>query len=111
MSMPKKLDLECYRGQSWSQNLYFTRNKSPINLSGITARAQIRPAENADALAAEMVCTVSAYEGKISLYLPASITADMLPKTYLYDLKCVDKSGSVTYYVYGKFVVKGRVTV
>ena len=110
MVKPKKIDLDCYRGQTWEQSLYITKNKQPVDLTGLTVKAEVRPAENSPTLTAAMVCTVDGPEGKITMAMPASVTAQILPNVYRYDLKVVDTNDKVQYYVKGKFIVEGHVT-
>lgn len=108
--MPVEHDLYCYRGQSWKKSLYFEIGNQPLDLSGVTARAQIRPSENNPILTAEMNCTINEGEGKMVLALSPDETTKIKPGTYCYDVKVIDGLGDVTYYIYGKFIVKGRVT-
>ena len=104
-----KRDLSCYRGQTFSQNIYFSTGGKPYSLDGYVAKSQIRPSENSPTLTAEFVCTVDAENGKLNLYLPSEVTATMHPSTYVWDLK-VTKGADVDYLVAGKFTVSGRVT-
>lgn len=109
-TMPKKIDLNCYKGQTWSRSIYITQNKQPVDLTGCTAAAEVRPAPNSTELTKTLTCTIDAAEGKVTMSLSATDTASMIPNNYAYDLKVVDGGGDVTYYIYGIFAVKGRVT-
>ena len=111
MAQPIKADLKCYRGQTFRQNIYFKRGGVPIDLTGVTAKAQIRPSENSNILTAEFECAVEGERGRITLILSADKTAGIKAGTYLYDLKVTDGEGIVGYWVKGKFAVNGRVTV
>lgn len=108
--MPVEHNLYCYRGQSWKKTLYFEIGDEILDLSGMTAKAQIRPTENNAILTAEINCTVFATEGKMILELSSDETAKITPGTYNYDVQMTDGFGNVTYYIYGDFVMKGRVT-
>ena len=110
MAQPVKKDLSCYRGQTYSQNIYFKRDEMPIDLSGFTAKAQIRPTENSGILKAEFVCTLYPADGKLNLGLDAKTTSEMNPGSYAWDLK-MTKDEEVQYWLKGSFVVTGRVTV
>ena len=109
--LPAEHTLYCYKGQTYSQNCYFKQNKQPIDLSGITATAQIRPAENDPDLIAAFDITVEGSAGKVSLRLSDEVTAEICPGAYFWDLRMEDGQGEVGYYVKGKFIVNGRVTV
>lgn len=108
--MPVEHNLYCYRGQSWKKTLYFEIGDEILDLSGMTAKAQIRPTENNAILTAEINCTVFATEGKMILELSSDETAKITPGTYNYDVQMTDSFGNVTYYIYGDFIMKGRVT-
>lgn len=107
--MPKEQDLYCYSGQTWSQTITFKRSGEPIDLSGSTAKAQVRPVENSQTLSAEMTCVVLGSAGKIMLGLSSEQSSRLRPGNYRYDLK-VTNGTDVQYYICGKFIVKGRVT-
>ena len=108
--MPKKHDLFCYCGESWKKSLYFEIGEQKLDLSGMTAKAQVRPTENSSNLTTEINCTTYPDEGKVVLELPSSETSKITSGTYCYDVKMTDNFGNVTYYIYGNFIVKGRVT-
>lgn len=110
--IPVKHTLNCYKGQTFSQGIYFKSQTTgdPIQLDGITAKAQIRPAENAACLVAEFAATVIPEDGKVSLDLAAEETAALTSGVNLWDLKLTDEAGNVAYYICGKFIVEGRIT-
>ena len=108
--IPVTQNLYCYKGQTYQQHFYFKdTKKAPIDLSGLTAKAQIRPAENSETLTAELHAVVFGPEGKISLGLNDAETAALLPGVYMWDLK-VSGDDRVRYWLRGKFIVSGRVT-
>lgn len=109
---PVRRDLTLYKGQTYSQNIYFKykATKEPIPLDGITAKAKVRPSNNSNILIAELVCTVYAAEGKVNLSLTDEVTALIPDGIFAWDLKMTDESGNVAYYIKGKFLVDGRVT-
>lgn len=109
--MPVRKDLTCYKGQTYSQDMFFKQDNKVYPLTGITAKAQIRPSENSTILTAELDCTVSAEEGKLNLALDAETTAALNPGTYAWDLKATDENDEIRYWVKGHFIVEGRVTV
>lgn len=111
MIYPLEYDLKCYRGQTWEQALYIKdKQGQAIDLTGASARAQVRPTDNSETLTAEMTCSITASLGRISLGLSADVTGAIKDGVYMYDLRVVSADMRVTYYLHGKFVVRGRVT-
>ena len=110
MAKPIKQDLYCYRGQTYSQNFYFSKDGYPLSLSGLTAKSQIRPTENSNTLIAEFTCSITEEEGKLNLSLPSDVTAGIRTGNYVWDLKITDDENLVNYWMAGKFIVSGRVT-
>lgn len=106
--MPTNADLTCYKGQTYEQNFHFKQRKEPMDLSGLTARAQIRPYENARNLTAEFDVTIGD-GGKVTLELSSATTAKIAPGTYVWDLKMTENE-NVRYWIKGHFIVSGRVT-
>lgn len=110
MTQPVRQDLRCYKGQTYSQNFYFSQNDEPISLEGLTAKSQIRPSENSKNLTAEFMCAIDVINGSLNLSLPASVTSQINTGTYAWDLKMENERGDVSYWIAGKFIVTGRVT-
>lgn len=110
MIYPENADLKLYRGQTWDQDLIIERNGAAVDLTGCTAKAQVRKSWNNSTMIAEMTCTISAAEGKITLGIDAETSAAIVPGRYVYDVKCTDSSNVVTYYITGDFIVNGRST-
>ena len=108
--MPARHDLHCYKGQTYKQNLYFKSKGVPVDLTGVTAKAQIRPEENSETLTAAFSVMVTGADGKISLGLTDEVTAALRDGVYFWDLKISGAQG-VRYWIRGKFIVEGRVTV
>ena len=111
MKLPAKYDFKCYRGQTWYQILRFRQDEEPMDLTGYTAKAQIRKENNSPILVAEMDTDVLEVEGNVVLALPSERTAKLKPGIYVYDVKMTDANDEVQYYMMGKFIVEGRVTV
>jgi hypothetical protein len=110
MSTPVTINLACYKGQTFNQNLYFKHSGEIIDLTGKTAKAQIRHFKNDPDLAAEFRAVVYPEYGKVALNLSADETAALMPGIYVYDLKMTDENDIVKYWVEGTFSVRGRVT-
>lgn len=110
--MPISCDLTLYKGQTYSQNVRFISKTTgdPIQLDGITAKAQVRPSLNSEKLTADLHATVFADEGKISLSQDSAETAQIDPGFYVWDMRMTDADGDVKYCLRGHFLVTGRVT-
>lgn len=106
---PVRYDLEIYKGATFSRAFTFKNRatKQPIDLTGYTPKAQIRPAENSAILSKEFVLTISG--GTVTMQLSASDTAELAPGVQAWDLKLSD-NGNVTYWIRGKVLITGRVT-
>lgn len=108
---PVRQDFICYRGQPWCVPLYFQHaDKSIYDLTGWTAKAEIRPDENSETLTAEIHVGVIGVDGEISLALLPEETAKLDDGFYYWDIYTVRPNGKKEYWFYGKFYVKGRVT-
>ena len=112
LKRPVRHDLILYKGQSWVQNLYYRIGdpEQVYPLDGWTAKAEIRPEENSSELSAEIHANVTGSEGMISLALTPEQTSELLQGVYYYDLQTTDENGTVKYWLYGRFIVRGRVT-
>ena len=113
MKRPVRQDMICYKGQSWNRNLRFKvgAQRTTKDMTGWTAKAEIRPAENSDTLSAEIHVGVTEIEGMISLGLLPEQTAALWPDVYAWDLYTIEPNGEKKYWMKGKFYVDGRVTV
>ena len=72
-----------------------------MNLTGYTARAQIRPSKCSGVIVAEMTTPASGIvidplTGKFTLSLSAPTTAAIAPGQYMYDLEATAPGSSVT---------------
>ena len=104
-------DYSVKKGETFDRTLFFTSfDGTIIDLTGRTAKCQIR--ENADALEviSEVECTIDPEAGSIKLLIPAEETALIPTGCYVYDLKTTDVSGITRYYIGGYFDVLPSVT-
>lgn len=107
-------DIIIKRGETLSQDALFRDKvtKEPQNITGFTARAQVRPSEDSKELITEMYCDIFPEEGRVQLSLPGTITETIKPGFYTWDLKMTDTvAGGVAYDIEGNFIVKGRTTL
>lgn len=109
MSVPVKYSLEMYRGDSFRMQFRLWADAAktePVDLTGATAAAQIRPAPAADP-AASLLCVIT--DNVIDVSLPASETV-LLPGGAYWDLQVTYASGDVQTLVSGGVAVRGEIT-
>lgn len=106
----------CEQGATFTRELTWSdENDQPINLTGYTARMQVRQSVKSTAVVLELTTTngrVVLYpaSGKIVLSLTATETAALPAKSCVYDLELVSAGGVVTRLVEGSFTVRPEVT-
>ena len=105
-----KQDFTVKRGETFGVDIYFKDNNGEtFDLSGYTAKSQIRPSVQNPELIAEIDCTVLGIEGTVHLELTKEQTYAMEAGNYYYDL-CLSKDGVNSYYLQGRFIVTKFVT-
>lgn len=117
MQSPGVLDLNCYQGASWDYSLTWQTGGSAVNLTGYSARMQVRDSYDGGSAVVSLTSgtgiTLGGTAGTIGLELSATATAalDGTPNTqYVYDLELVSGAGYVTRLVEGRFYVFPEVT-
>jgi len=117
MQTPGLLDLNCYQGANFDYTLTWQTNGTAVNLTGYTARMQVRESYDAGTAVVSLTSgtgiTLGGTAGTIGLALSATATAalDGTPNTqYIYDLELVTGAGYVTRLVEGRFMVYPEVT-
>ena len=88
---------------------------TPINLTGYTARMQIRRRTTSQQLVETLTTengkiTLGGEDGTITLNLSDEDTAAMAPAQHQYDLELVSSGGEVTRLLMGYFVVRPEMT-
>lgn len=103
------------QGSTWNLALtYRDSNGAAVNLTGYTARMQVRPALESATITATLTTenggiALGGAAGTIALTLSATATAAITAATYVYDLELVTGS-TVTRIVEGDFIVRREVT-
>lgn len=114
MSYPAEYKITARQGSTFSKTLTWIVDRDPVNLTGWTARMQVR--ESVDS--PDVVLEASTSNGRISLggaagtieiNISAADTEDIEARSYVYDLELVSGS-EVTAILAGRFVVKPEVT-
>lgn len=84
------------QGSDFSVLFTVSEDGSAKNLTGFSARAQMRSTKTATSIAATFTCAItSATEGKLTMSLPASTSAALTAGRYFYDLE-IFTSGDAT---------------
>lgn len=111
---PAIYDLECPQGTTFTRLLTIKNDGVPMNLSGYTARMQVRLNYDSNDTIVSLTpgsgITLSASAGQITLGISASATAAFSPKSYVYDLEIESGGGDVSRLMQGTFVVSPEVT-
>lgn len=117
MQTPGYLDLTCYQGANFDYTLTWQTNGTPVNITGYTARMQVRESYDAGTAIVSLTngsgITLGGTAGTIGLSLSATATAalDGTPNVQsIYDLELVSGTGYVTRLVEGRFMVYPEVT-
>jgi len=109
-------NITCQQGATLKRTLtWLEPNKDPINVTGYTARMQVRETADANTVVLELTTannriTLGGTAGTIDLLVSANTTANLTPGLYVYDLEMVSGGGEVSRIVEGNFVVKAEVT-
>jgi hypothetical protein len=115
MMPPGKADLAIYQGDDYLLDATFTAGGNPVNLTGHTFRAQIRPT-TADAdsggppLATFVVTMVDAVAGHLRISLDHDTTEALPATSAKWDLEGADAGGRITTYLAGAVTVTQEVT-
>lgn len=114
--MAAKYDIVCDQGATFSRELkWLDDSANPVNLTGYTARMQVR--DEADSSTAALSLTtensriaLGGTAGTITLLVSATDTAAVTAGEYVYDLEIVSGAGTVTRLIQGCFTVDAEVT-
>lgn len=108
-------ELLCLQGATFSRQVEWQApNGTPINLTGRTARMQVRPAVDSDEVLVSLTTengriTLGGALGTIDLLIDAATTADLPAGRHKYDLEVVF-GATVDRVLQGTFVVDPEVT-
>jgi hypothetical protein len=114
MSYPAEYKIEARQGATFRRTLTWYLQKQLVNLTGYTARMQVRSsAASSTALLSATTensyITLGGAAGTITLNIPANIMAGIPAGRYVYDLELVTGS-EVTSLLAGRFIVTAEVT-
>ena len=116
MTTPAKLKLTIYQGATFRKRLTWRApSKAPIDLTGCTARMQIRAKIEATTPLLTLTTenggiSLGGTAGTIELLIDADDTAALTWTSGVYDLEIVFPGGQVTRLTYGSVTVSPEVT-
>jgi len=109
-------NITCQQGATLQRQLTWTNPaKDPYNLTGYTARMQVRANTSSSTVITELTTengriSLGGVAGTVNLNIPAANTALLTPGQYVYDLELVSGGGVVTRLLEGNFKVSAEVT-
>ena len=109
-------NITCDQGATFKRTITWTNQaRVPYNLTGYTARMQVRETTEASGILLELTTvnsriTLGGAAGTVNLVVAADITAALTPGLYVYDLELVSGGGEVTRLIEGNFNVRAEVT-
>jgi hypothetical protein len=117
MQGPANFNMSCWQGASFDYTFTWQETAgtvtTPVNLTGYSARMQVRRTYDSTAVALSLVSgtgiTLGGTAGTIILEANPTTTAAIPAGQYVYDLEMV-QSGAVTRLLQGTFIVDPEVT-
>jgi molybdopterin-binding protein len=111
---PGKYNMICPQGSTFNKKLTYHIDESPVNLTTYTARMQVRETHSSQTKVFDLTTengriVLGGALGTIDINIPATDTASVIAKNYVYDLELVEGS-VVTRIVEGQFMVTPEVT-
>lgn len=112
--VPGKYNMICPQGATFSKVLTYTIDSEPVNLTGYTARMQVREKHISKTAIVNITTENGGIElggeqGTITLFIADEVTQLFVAKDYVYDLELLS-GGSVYRLIEGKFIVTPEVT-
>ena len=104
------------KGATYNHVLYWKdKTKTPINLTGVTAKMQVRETVESSTVLVELSTENSGIiivplEGKITLHLSAVQTTSLQGSGGVYDLEVYFTNGDIVRLIEGQVVFKAEVT-
>lgn len=111
---PGRFNFVCPQGATFKPILIYKVDNSPVNLTGYTARMQVRESHTSDELIVSLTTdsgiTVGGSNGEIEITISASDTSNFTPGDHVYDLEIISAGGEVYRLLEGRFNVTPEVT-
>ncbi|MBQ6505685.1 MAG: hypothetical protein IJI57_17395 [Flexilinea sp.] len=106
----QKYDLICQKGATFRKALRLKQNGAYIDLTGWTAKSQVRTEPDGGQLLCEMDVTVDEENSRIVMLIDPAVTAAFPAGIYTWDIRVTDDDGISAYYLGGAFKVIPSVT-
>lgn len=114
MINPGVYNVSCWQGADWDRTFTVSQNSVPLNLSGYSARMQVRESADADGYLLSLTdasgITLGGTAGTITVAITSAQSSAVAAGAYSYDLEIISNGGTVTRLLQGSFVVVGNVT-
>jgi hypothetical protein len=115
MTLPQTLDLLIPQGATFSRVIRWKADNANVNLTGYTARMQLRTSAEAIATLEDLTTenggiTLGGTAGTITLSLTATETAALPATRAVYDLELISSGGVVTRLVEGVATITRNIT-
>ena len=111
-----QIDLSIEKGETYRKTFYWkNQNKSAKDLTGYTARMQIRKSNQSASFLQELTTgnggiTITPAEGKIELLISDTDTSALEGTYAVYDLELIDGGGEVKKFARGSVAMTDEVT-
>lgn len=104
---PQIYDMQIFQGSYFQRIITYTVDNLPFNLTGYTARGQIRASPNS-AVLLSFTCTIpNPTDGKINIEILATASAGVTLPSGVYDIEIVPATGEA----YATRILMGSVTI
>lgn len=111
---PGRINFTCPQGSTFSRHLVYKIDDVPVNLTGYSARMQVRELHDSDQyliyLQENSGITLGGSAGTIDILIDDTITADFITGDHVYDLEVESSSGITDRLIEGRFLVTPEVT-
>jgi hypothetical protein len=114
---PGNYPLTLYKGDTWRAQVTLKsgpdlENLTPIDLTGATAKAQIRGTVASASVMATITCSLTGTptDGKVDLHLPPAQAVNLIPGPAAWDLEVTRSGGDVETYLKGAVTIEDDVT-
>jgi hypothetical protein len=108
------------QGATFSQEMTWKIDKNPVNLTGYSARMQVRGSGSGNRISTRLALSLTSEngdiilggsEGTITINISASSASNVIPAgKYFYDLELQSPNGEVTRLIKGTFTVVAEMT-
>lgn len=112
---PGRVNFLCPQGSTFTKNITYKIDETPVNLTGYSSRLQVR--ENyyststiVSLLSSGSGITLGGSAGTIDLFIDDEVTKDFPAGNWVYDLEIESGNGNTDRLLEGNFIVTAEVT-